>query len=266
MTDPLLAIDGVRFSYPGGRPVLDGASLTIATGELLALVGPNGVGKTTLLRIAAGTLQPTAGTVELEGRPMADWTRRDIARRIAVLPQQSSLPPGFRVEEVVAMGRAPHASHRFGVEAADEEAVERALVEARADDLVGRRVESLSGGERQRVQVALALAQETRLLLLDEPTAHLDISHQQTLLATLNGLRRQRGLAVVVVLHDIALARAAVPRVAVLGRGRILADGAPEEVLSPSLVGSVFDLSAAAAASYVAAAGGTAAGSGSGGL
>jgi iron complex transport system ATP-binding protein len=246
ITTPILALDQVGFAYRRrGRPdreVLRGVSLEINRGELVVLLGPNGSGKTTLLRLAAGMLPPRSGSVTLDGRPVREWTRRDVAQRVAVLPQLPVLPDGFRVEELVEMGRAPHARSRFGATAEDADAVERALRDADATDLVGRRIDELSGGERQRVLVAMALAQEPSLLLLDEPTQHLDLAHQVSLLAALDRLRHARGLAVVAVLHDPALTALADPRVVLLQSGRIVADGPAKEVLTPLTVSAVFEV------------------------
>ena len=244
---PILELRDVTFGYRRrGRPdreVLRGVRLAVAPGELVALLGPNGSGKTTLLRLAVGMLAARSGLVEVDGRPVGSWTRREIAQRIAILPQLPTVPDGFRVEELVEMGRAPHARSRFGATADDASAVERALIDADAVDLVGRRVDELSGGERQRVLVAMTLAQQPRLLLLDEPTQHLDLAHQVALLATLDRLRRTRGLAVVAVLHDPALTALAHPRVVLLSGGRVVADGPAREVLQPGIVASVFDIS-----------------------
>lgn len=244
MTEPVLRLSGVRFAYRRrGRPardVLRDVSVAISPGELVAVLGPNGSGKTTLLRLAIGLLAPSAGTVRLDGRPLSSWSRREIARRVAMLPQLPVLPDGFRVEELVEMGRAPHARSRFGATAEDGDAVERALRDADAMDLVGRRIDELSGGERQRVLVAMALAQEPALLLLDEPTQHLDLAHQVGLLATIERLRRSRGLAVLAVLHDPALTALAAPRVVLLSEGRVVADGPTAEVLQPATVARVF--------------------------
>ena len=244
----IIAARELAFGYPlaGGRrrEVLRGVDLAVRPGELLVLVGTNGSGKTTLLRLLAGVLAPRAGELELFGRPAAAWSRIELARRVAVLPQGLELPAGFRVGELVAMGRLPHARAWFGSTAEDDEAVERALVDADALELAGRTADELSGGERQRVLVAMALAQEPQLLLLDEPTLHLDLAHQLAVLETIRRLRAQRGIAVVAVLHDLALAAAVAPRVAVLDRGRLVADGAPSAVLSPGLIRRVFNVEA----------------------
>jgi len=242
--EPLSAVEGVSFGYPlaGGhrREVLRNCSLELQRGELVALVGTNGSGKTTLLRLLAGVLTPDAGVVRLGGRPLREWRRVELAQRVAVLPQQLDLPIGFRVAELVEMGRAPHARRLFGSTADDERAVARALADADALDLVDRFADELSGGERQRVLVAMALAQEPELLLMDEPTLHLDLAHQVGVLSTIRRLQAQRGMTVLAVLHDLNLAAAFAPRVAVLDRGGVVADGLPDDVLTPALVERVF--------------------------
>ena len=241
-----VAITGLRVSYEADgsrrREVLRGLDLTVEEGELVALLGPNGSGKTTLLRTIAGTLRRDAGRVAIFGRDLEAWSRVELARRVAVLPQALVLPEGFRVVELVEMGRAPHATRWFGSSAADVEAVERALADADALDLAERYADELSGGERQRVLVAMALAQGPQLLLLDEPTLHLDIAHQASLLATVDRLRTRRGLTVIAVLHDLNLAAAHAPRVAILGAGRVRADGAPGSILRPQLVRESFGI------------------------
>jgi iron complex transport system ATP-binding protein len=243
-TEPLAALEGVSFAYPmpdgGRREVLRDVSLTLPRGDLVALVGTNGSGKTTLLRLLTGVLKPDAGEVRLDGRPLSDWRRADVARNVAVLPQQLDLPVGFRVAELVEMGRAPHARRLFASTEADERAIARALADADALDLADRFADELSGGERQRVLVAMALAQEPELLLMDEPTLHLDLAHQVALLTAIRRLQAQRGLTVLAVLHDLNLAAAFAPRVVVLDQGIVAADGPPEGVLTPQLVEAVF--------------------------
>jgi len=244
--EPLISVAGLLAGYalPGGRrrEVLRGVDLDVAPGELVALLGTNGSGKTTLLRCLAGTLTPDGGSVTFGGRRLPEWRRDELARRVAVLPQQVDLPGGFRVAELVAMGRSPHAQRLFGSTAADERAIERALHDADASGLADRWVEELSGGERQRLLVAMALAQEPDLLLLDEPTLHLDLAHQVALLTAIRRLRNQRGMAVLAVLHDLNLAAAFAPRVAILDGGRVAADGPPGEVLTTDLVRRVFSV------------------------
>ncbi len=244
MSTPVVAVRDLRFAYRAGeglsREVLRGVDLRLGPGELVALLGTNGSGKTTLLRLLAGTLRAASGSIELFGRPLATFSRSALARRIAVLPQSLELPAGFRAVELVEMGRAPHAERRFGPSPADEEAVERALVDADALDLAHRGVEELSGGERQRVLVAMALAQEPDLLLLDEPTLHLDLAHQVALLHAIDRLRVRRGLTVLAVLHDLNLAAAFAPRAALLSAGVVVADGSPAEVLTTERVREAF--------------------------
>ncbi|HEX2221692.1 MAG TPA: ABC transporter ATP-binding protein [Candidatus Limnocylindria bacterium] len=238
--------DGLRFAFPAGSParsVLRGVDLALDRGELVALVGPNGSGKTTLLRLLTGLLRPDAGRISIFGRPLERWSRAELARRVAVLPQSLELPPGFRVAELVEMARAPHARRLFGATPEDRDAVERALLEADATALADRRAGALSGGERQRVLVAMSLAQEPDLLLLDEPTIHLDLAHAVGVLRAVEALRSRRGVAVLAVVHDLALASTFAARVAVLHEGRIVADGPPQRVLLPSLIGRVFGVS-----------------------
>lgn len=235
--------EGVTFGYRvgagDGQPVLRGVDLRVTRGELVAIVGPNASGKTTLLRVLTGLRRAQAGRVTLLGRPLEEWSRAELARRVAVLPQSLELPAGFRVAELVAMARSPHARRLFADTDSDRAAVERALAEADAADLAGRRAEELSGGERQRVLVAMALAQEPELLLLDEPTVHLDLAHAVAVLRAVEQLRARRGVTALAVIHDLALAAAYAPRIVVLADGRVAADGPPDEVLGGSLVGRV---------------------------
>jgi len=239
MDGAVLRLDGVHAGYRTAddeRTVLSGVDLEVGAGETLALLGANGSGKTTLLGVMAGTIPPSRGAVELLGQPIASRSRLEVARTVAVLPQSADLPSGFRVAEVVAMGRTPHGTERWGWDDADRRAVADALRDADAAELADRPVGELSGGERQRVLVALALAQEPSLLLLDEPTSHLDVAHATSLLVALSRLQRVRGVTVVAVLHDLVLAATWAPRIAVLDGGRIVADGPPETTLGPEVV------------------------------
>ena len=224
----------------GERPVLEHIDLELQAGELVTLLGPNGSRKSTLIRVLAGTLAPSAGSVELFGRPIADWTRPELARSVTVLPQGMELPAGFRVADVVALGRIPHARSWFAAAPEDAEAVERALVDADLTDLADRPVGELSGGERQRVLVAMALAQEPRLLLLDEPTLHLDLAHQVALVELLDRLRRTRRVAVLAVLHDLNLAAGAADRALLLHQGRLLPAGGQGSLIDPALARTAF--------------------------
>ncbi|CAN5207459.1 ABC transporter ATP-binding protein [soil metagenome] len=239
MTESVVRLNAVEAGYRGAggvRRVLEGVDLEVGRGEMVALLGANGSGKTTLLGVMAGTIRPTGGDVDLFGRPIGSWSRGEIARSVAVLPQSLELPAGLRVSEVVAMGRTPHGGRWFGWEADDQRAVANALRDADAESLAHRPVTELSGGERQRVLVALALAQEPRLLLLDEPTTHLDVAHATWLLSSLSRLQRLREVTVVVVLHDLVLAGMWAPRVVVLDGGHITADGPPDTALRLEVV------------------------------
>jgi len=239
MTDTVVRLAAVAAGYRtagGERRVLTSVDLELRRGEMVALLGANGCGKTTLLGVMAGTIRPTAGTVELFGRPIGSWSRVEIARAVAVSPQSLELPAGFRVSEVVAMGRTPHRGSWFGFEPDDRRAVADALRDADAESLADRPVTELSAGERQRVLIALALAQEPELLLMDEPTTHLDVAHAASLLSSLSRLQQVRGVTVVVVVHDLVLAGMWAPRVVVLDAGRVAADGPPDEALRPEVV------------------------------
>jgi iron complex transport system ATP-binding protein len=226
----------VSFAYAPGPPVLDEVSVRLGSGERVALIGANGAGKSTLLRLLSGALAPRAGTVLWEGKPLAAVGRRTLARLLALVPQ--NVPGGpledLTVEEVAALGRIPYAGWLGlrGERAADVRAVRDALAAVDATLLAQRPLGELSGGERQRAFLALALAQEPRLLLLDEPTRHLDPHHQVALFDLLTRLAGERGLGVVAVLHDLNLAAWYFPRLVLLQAGRIVADGSPAEVLT----------------------------------
>lgn len=240
----MLALESVRVRI-GDAVLLDGVSLVVQPGEVVAVVGANGAGKSTLLKVAAGERSPSAGRVTLDGRPLGAFSPEALALRRAVLPQHSALQFGFTAAEVVRLGRTPHAGR--ATRAQDEAAVERALAQAGVSHLAGRRYPTLSGGEQQRVHLARTLAQldgrhdEPRYLLLDEPTASLDLAHQHAVLRTARALA-EAGTGVLVVLHDLNLAAQYADRLAVLRRGRLLADGPPAEVLDPALVHAAFDV------------------------
>jgi iron complex transport system ATP-binding protein len=233
-----LTISGVGTRL-GGRWVVDGVDATPPSGALTGLLGPNGAGKTTLLRLVAGLLDPEAGAVLVDDVPVHTVPRRERARRIALLEQESTSTVPLTVREVVALGRIPYRT-LWGTDTAEAAAVDRALASADAAHLADRPWAALSGGERQRVHIARALAQEPDLLLLDEPTNHLDVSAQLSLLAFVRDL----GRTTVAALHDLNLAAAYCAHVLVLAEGRLVAAGDPREVLTADLVRAVYGVDA----------------------
>ena len=233
-SDPLLVMDDASYAIDG-KPLVDGITLAFRPATLTALVGPNGAGKSTLLGLAAGDLHPTRGRVSLRDRPLPRWRIRALARERAVLPQDHSVRFAFSVREVVAMGRLPHPPDP----AADAAIVDAALDTADIDGLADRDVQSLSGGEAARTAYARVLAQRTPLVLLDEPTAALDLAHQESLLRSARGLARN-GACVITVLHDLNLAAGHADRIVVLQRGRTVADGTPREVLTRERIEAVY--------------------------
>nr|WP_228031730.1 heme ABC transporter ATP-binding protein [Streptomyces phyllanthi] len=225
----------------GSQDVLSGVDVAARAGEVLALVGPNGAGKSTLLAALAADLRPASGVVRVHGRAAADWSAPELALRRAVLPQSAALSFPFTVEEVVRMGRAPwaHRPHGRDEEDSDDTVVAEAMAATEVGAFAARPFSALSGGERARVALARVLAQRAPLLLLDEPTAALDLRHQELVLRVCRE-RARAGDAVVVVLHDLGLAAAYAHRVAVLRAGRIAAEGAPDEVFTDTLLSEVY--------------------------
>ena len=236
-----IELEGIRVAYRD-REVVAGVDLVVRPGERLALVGPNGAGKSTLLRVIAGTLTPRSGQARLDGDPVASLDRREVARRLAVVPQLAALPFSARVEEVVALGRLPHEDPFRGPRPADRLAVAEAIERIGIAELVGRDARELSLGERQLVLIAMAVAQRAPVLLLDEPTVHLDLRHRVEAMELLADLNERDGTTVVTVIHDLHLAARFFPRIVLLDRGRIVADGPPAEVLSAALLRAVFGI------------------------
>jgi iron complex transport system ATP-binding protein len=234
-----IRLTGIAVRYLD-RLALDAVDLAIDAGERVALIGSNGAGKSTLLRVVAGTLSPTTGRVDLLGEPLAGLSRMGIARRLAVVPQAAALPFATRVEEVVGLGRLPHEDPFRGPRAADHVAIARAIDRVGIGDLVGRDARELSLGERQLVLIAMAVAQDTPILLLDEPTVHLDLRHQVAAMELLVGLNEGEGMTVVAVLHDLTMAAHFFPRLVLIDRGRIVADGTPDVVLAPQQIRDIF--------------------------
>jgi iron complex transport system ATP-binding protein len=234
----LLRVDGVDFDFQGHR-VLRQATFDLEEGSCSAMIGTNGSGKTTLLRIAAGVLRPAAGSVRLRGRPMAALSLKEIARTIALVPQQLELPFDFTVQQVVDQGRTPYIGMLRGPGRTDRIAVDRALDLADVSRLRHRIFNELSGGERQRVKIALGLAQQPRLLLLDEPTQNLDIGRQVELIDLLHFLRDE-GITILASMHDLHLVDKNFSTVLLLSPEQPLASGSPEQMLKPSILEHAF--------------------------
>lgn len=234
-----LSARGVRAGYHQ-REVLRGIDLDAGPGELVALVGPNGAGKSTLLRVLAGLVRPTSGTVAVDGIELGTLDRAAAARHIAVVPQVFETLFPFTVREVVTLGRTSRLGALGLLTGSDARAVRHALEELDSQGLADRRIDRISGGERQRAVLAMALAQEAEILLLDEPTAHLDPAHQRAALEHVARLARERSLTVVAVLHDLNLASALASRVIVLDEGVVVRDGDPRDVITAALIRDVF--------------------------
>jgi iron complex transport system ATP-binding protein len=230
-----LGVSQVCFDYDG-KPVLTNISLNIGTGHRIAILGPNGAGKTTLLKLLSGARSPTRGSILLDGRKLRAVPRPELARKIAVVPQDLTIPFAFTAREIVELGRTPHLGLLRGFRTNDRHAVELAMHLTDTVNLGGRIINELSGGERQRVIIAMALAQEPEILLLDEPTHLLDITRQAEILDLVVELNRSRRLTVVAAIHDLNLAGRYFERLIILHRGAVLAAGAPEAVLCADIV------------------------------
>jgi iron complex transport system ATP-binding protein len=226
-----IGVSNVSVRYNGDSAV-DRVSLAVAPGEWVALIGPNGAGKSSLLRAVAGTV-PFTGEVALDGRPVSALRHRERARLVAVVPQQPVRPDGMSVLDYVLLGRTPHMGYLATETDADITAARAALSRLDAADLEPRLLHRLSGGEWQRVVLARALAQQSPVMVLDEPTAALDIGHQQQVLELVDGLRRGGAIAVLSALHDLTLAAQYADRLVLMDRGRVAADGPPRRVLTP---------------------------------
>lgn len=239
---PILEARGLGFRHHGAaEPLFDGLDFAVQPRECVGIIGPNGSGKSTLLRLLGGLLEPGTGTITVEGVGLARLTPRERAKRMAVVLPEAPLLFNFSVLEVVLMGRAPHLG-MWGLEGgADYDAAHRALEDVGLGRLGDRPVHDLSSGERQRAIIARALAQEARLLLLDEPTAYLDLKHGLGIHQMLADLRRRRDLTVVVVSHDLHLAARHANRLVLLQHGRIVAEGPPAAVLTPERLAPVYE-------------------------
>lgn len=244
---PLLELRGVSFAYPAppdrrGRAPFEirDLSLALEAGEILGIIGPNASGKTTLIRLLSKILEPRRGEILLEGMPLGRLTRAELARRVAVVPQDVPRGFPFTAGELVLMGRFPHAPGRFFEDDEDRAAARQAMERVGVLDLAREPLDRLSGGERQRVMLARALAQRPRLLVLDEPTAHLDLRYQAECVGLLRGLNAEAGIGVVLVSHDLNLAAEVSHRLLLLHRGSAVRLGAPEAVLDEATLEAVW--------------------------
>ncbi|WP_024356499.1 ABC transporter ATP-binding protein [Leucobacter chironomi] len=236
-----LEADSVTLSY-GTRTIIDGLDLQVPPGRITSIVGANGCGKSTLLRAFARLLKPRSGGVLLDGRALHELPSKELARTLGLLPQSPIAPEGIAVADLVGRGRHPHQGALARWSARDYEVVAEALAATGASDLADRPVDELSGGQRQRVWIAMALAQETGILLLDEPTTFLDVAHQVEVLDLLTDLNRDRGTTIVMVLHDLNLAARYSDSLVAMAGGRVRASGGPGEILTPELVREVYGL------------------------
>lgn len=239
----ILAAQSLVVGY-GKRLVIPGLSLHITMGVITALVGPNGSGKSTILKAIARLIAPKAGSIYLDGRAIAQLPTREVARQLAILPQSPSTPEELTVGELVEQGRYPHAGPLRMLREQDHIAITEALSATNMTELQHRRLDTLSGGERQRAWIALALAQATPILLLDEPTTFLDVKHQIEVLDLIDTLNHRHGKTIVLVVHDLNHAARYADRMVVLQAGRIVADGSPRAILTPFLLADVFQVQA----------------------
>ncbi|WP_338748208.1 ABC transporter ATP-binding protein [Janibacter alittae] len=236
---PLVHAQGLHVGY-GDRAVLRGLDLHLPDRAVTAIVGPNGCGKSTLLRSVGRVLRPSSGAVLLDGRPVHDLPTRDVARSLGLLPQTNVVPEQLTVRDLVSRGRFPHRGAFGRWSRQDEEAVVEAMAATGTTELADRAVDQLSGGQRQRVWVALVLAQQTPVLLLDEPTTYLDLAHRLEILHLLRELNVERAITVVMVLHDLNEACRYADHVIAMRDGTVVAEGAPVDVVTPDLVRQVF--------------------------
>ncbi|MFG3168904.1 ABC transporter ATP-binding protein [Streptomyces sp. NPDC048200] len=238
---PDLRANGLRLGYDS-RTVVDGLDLVVPPGRITAIVGANACGKSTLLRALARLMAPRAGTVELDGRALHSMPSRELAQRLGILPQSPVAPEGLTVVDLVNRGRSPHQTWWRQWSRADEQAVRQALGATGMTDLADRPVDELSGGQRQRAWIAMAVAQGTEVLLLDEPTTYLDLAHQIDVLDLITDLNRREHRTIVMVLHDLNQACRYADHVVAMKSGRIVAEGSPAEVITVETVEDVFDL------------------------
>lgn len=238
-TDTKIKVTDLHFAYMD-KPVLKGISLSIELGEFVGLIGPNGSGKTTFFRILSGVLRPQRGTIEINGRRIGSYHRKDLAQLIAVVPQETVVTFPFSVTEIVLMGRAPYLKGLAFEKTSDLEIVRKSLEETDVLPLADRLISELSGGEKQRVIIARALTQEPQIMLLDEPTSFLDIKHQLDVYDLLHRLNMERRMTVIAVSHDLNLAAQYCSRILLLNNGQVVSDGSPEKVITEENISEVY--------------------------
>ncbi|MDU4698234.1 MULTISPECIES: ABC transporter ATP-binding protein [Paenibacillus] len=234
-----LALDNLAVKY-NHRPVIERISWKAEKGKIYSIIGPNGCGKSTLLKAIAGQLKPVRGTILLDDRPLASYSRRGLARYLSMLQQSQEKQPDLTVRTLVGYGRFPHKPAWAGLRREDEEIIDWALAQTGALSLADRKLSALSGGERQRAWIALALAQQPRLLLLDEPTTYLDVSHQWEIMELVSELNQKHGITILMVLHDMNHAAAFSDEILVLSQGEVYVSGKPADTLTEQTLGEVF--------------------------
>lgn len=241
--DAALRGEGVAVGY-GDRLIIEPMDVAVPAGEVTAIIGPNGCGKSTLLKALSRTMPLAAGAVYLDGRAIAEMPTAEVARKMALLPQAPEAPGGLTVGELVALGRYPHQRGFGRLSARDREIIAWALAITHLDDFSGRALDALSGGQRQRAWIAMALAQDTDLILLDEPTTYLDMAHQLEVLELLCSLNKEQGKTIALVIHELNLAARFADWMIALKDGSIRGAGTPEEVMTPAMLREVFGLDA----------------------
>jgi len=240
--EPAVKVDKLGYAYGDGKfPVLENVSFSISAGEFFIIIGPNGSGKTTLLKQICGIEKPTRGTIHIQGQPLSAYPRRKLAHKIAMVPQLSYEDFPFRVMEIVLMGRSPHLGILGIEDEADRRLAHNAMRFTGIESLADRKLDQLSGGERQRVSIARAICQQPGIILLDEPTAALDLAHQVKIMDLMEQLKNEGRCTVVMVSHDLNLAAMYADRILLLNKGKIFDEGAPGEVLTFEKLERVYD-------------------------
>lgn len=236
----ILKADELQLAYGNLAPVIEDLTLKLAPGEVMALIGPNGSGKSTILKALAATLRPRSGAVYLDGKAIHGYTPKSLAKQLAFLPQSPSAPTDFTVRDLVGYGRNPHLKWNGRMSEKDRDIVTEAMERTRLIPLRNRTLAALSGGERQRTWLAMALAQQPKILLLDEPTTYLDICYQFEVLELVKELNQALGISTVMVLHDLNQAARYAHTISAVHRGRIFNTGTPEEIITPDLLAKIF--------------------------